>query len=58
MWMDGNVFFQGTKPSKHEKDPILRSGSDPALTLLEKNDGFYLTTTLGPALGANDHLNR
>ena len=26
MWMDGNVFFQGAKSSKHESAPILRSG--------------------------------
>jgi hypothetical protein len=52
MWMDGNVFFQGAKSSKHEKDPILRSGSDPVLALVEKNDGFYLTMTLATALGS------
>jgi hypothetical protein len=46
------VFFQGAKSSKHEKDPILRSGSDPALALVEKNDGFYLTMTLATALGS------
>ena len=50
--MGGNVFFQGTKSSKHERDPILRSGSDPALALVEKNDGFYLTMTLATALGS------
>jgi alpha-N-arabinofuranosidase len=52
MWMEGNVFFQGTQSSKHERDPILRSGSDPALALVEKNDGFYLTMTLATALGS------
>jgi alpha-N-arabinofuranosidase len=52
MWMDGNVFFQGAKPSKHESAPINRSLSDPGLTLVEKNDGFYLTMTLATALGS------
>ena len=52
MWMDGNVFFQGTKPSKHESAPINRSASDPGLTLVEKNDGFHLTMTLATALGS------
>ncbi len=52
MWMDGNVFFQGAKASKHERAPILRSAVDPALTLVEKNDGFYLTMTLTAALGS------
>jgi hypothetical protein len=50
--MGGNVFFQGTQSSKHERDPILRSGSDPALALVEKNDGFYLTMTLATTLGS------
>jgi len=52
MWMDGNVFFQGAKPSKHEYAPILRAASDPGLTLVEKNDGYYLTMTLATALGS------
>ena len=47
-----DVFFQGTKPSKHESEPINRSASDPGLTLVEKNDGFYLTMTLATALGS------
>jgi lysophospholipase L1-like esterase len=52
MWMDGNIFFQGAKSSKHESAPINRSASDPALTLVEKSDGFYLTMTLAAALGS------
>ena len=56
--MGGNVFFQGTKSSKHERDPILRSGSDPALALVEKNDGFYLTIPWPQPWGANGPLNR
>ena len=52
MWMDGNVFFKGAKSSKHESAPILRAASDPGLTLVEKNDGFYLTMTLATALGS------
>lgn len=52
MRMDGNVFFQGTKSSKHESAPINRSASDPGLTLVEKNDGFHLTMTIATALGS------
>ena len=52
MWMDGNVFFQGAQPSKHESTPINRSTSDPGLMLVEKNDGFYLTMTIATALGS------
>jgi alpha-L-arabinofuranosidase len=40
--MDGNVFLKGAKPSKHEKDPLVLPGFDPALKLIEKADGLYL----------------
>jgi alpha-N-arabinofuranosidase len=42
VWMDGNVFPKGAKPSKHEKDPLVKPEFDPALKLVEKADGFYL----------------
>ena len=40
--MEGNVFYKGTKPSKQEKDPLVRAEFDPALKLVEKTEGFYL----------------
>jgi alpha-N-arabinofuranosidase len=46
VWMNGNVFFKGTKPCKHETNPVLNPGSDPAVKLVEKADGFYLEATL------------
>ena len=42
VWMDGNVFLKGAKPSKHEKNPLIRPEFDPALKLVEKADGWYL----------------
>jgi len=42
VWMDGNVFLRGAKPSKHEKEPPANLNFDPALKLVEKPDGFYL----------------
>jgi len=45
--MDGNVFFNGTKPSKHEKDPLIKTKSAPAFNLVEKTDSFYLEGELG-----------
>ncbi|MFZ2055777.1 MAG: right-handed parallel beta-helix repeat-containing protein [Candidatus Aminicenantales bacterium] len=42
VWMDGNVFLRRAKPSKHEKDPLLKAEFDPAPKLLERPDGFYL----------------
>jgi alpha-N-arabinofuranosidase len=42
VYMDGNVFFKGAKPSKQEKDPLVKAEFDPALKLVEGPDGFYL----------------
>jgi alpha-L-arabinofuranosidase len=50
--MDGNVFLQGAKPSKHEPDPFVKQEFDPAPKLVEKADGFYLELTLDQALAA------
>ena len=49
VWMDGNVFLKGTKPSRHETDPLLKPQSDPAFKLVEKADGFYLEVTFDKA---------
>jgi alpha-N-arabinofuranosidase len=46
VWMDGNVFMNGAKPSKHERDPVLQSGSQPAIKLVEKGDGLYIEMKL------------
>ena len=42
VWMDGNVFLNGARPSNQEKEPLIKPGFDPALKLVEKADGFYL----------------
>jgi alpha-N-arabinofuranosidase len=42
VYMDGNVFLKGARLSKHEKEPLVKAGLDPALKLVEKPDGFYL----------------
>ncbi len=47
--MDGNLFLKGAKPSKYEKDPLLKLDSDPAVRLAEEADGFYLEMTYDPA---------
>jgi alpha-N-arabinofuranosidase len=46
MWMNGNVFLKGAKPSKHETEPLLKPEFDPKLNLVEKADGFYLELIL------------
>lgn len=45
--MDGNVFLRGAKPSKNEKDPLVKPELDPAPKLVEKADGLYLEAALG-----------
>jgi alpha-N-arabinofuranosidase len=49
--MDGNVFLKGAKPSKHEREPVVRADLDPALKLVEKPDGFYMELALDTAFG-------
>ena len=46
VWMDGNVFLNGAKPSRHEANPLRKSEFDPALKLLETTAGFDLELTL------------
>jgi alpha-N-arabinofuranosidase len=52
VWMDGNVFLKAAKPSKHEKDPLVKPEFDPVLKLVEKADGFYLQVQFDKAWAA------
>jgi alpha-L-arabinofuranosidase len=47
--MNGNVFLKGARPSRHEIDPLLKPGLDPALELVETAHAFNLELTLDPA---------
>jgi len=49
VWMSGNVFLKGAKPSKHETGLLLKPDFDPALNLVEKPDGLYLEITADKA---------
>jgi hypothetical protein len=42
VWMEGNVFLAGAKPSSQESHPLLKPEFDPAVKLVGKPDGFYL----------------
>jgi alpha-N-arabinofuranosidase len=42
MFLGGNVYLNGAKPSKHESDPIALPNMDPGIKLVEKEDGLYL----------------
>ncbi len=48
VWMDGNVFLKGAKPSKHEKAPLVLPEFDPALKLVQEAGSFYLEIKLDP----------
>ncbi len=48
MWVDGNVYLKGAKPSKHDRCPLVKPEVDPAIKLVESADGFHLELRLGP----------
>jgi len=52
VWMNGNVFLKGAKPSKHETEPLVKPEYDPAIKLVEKADGCYLEMTFDKAWSA------
>jgi len=45
----GNVFTQGAKPSKFDKEALVKANFDPGIKLTQKADGWYLTLTRDPA---------
>lgn len=49
VWMEGNVFLKGAKPSKHESAPMVKSDFDPTLKLEKKSDGYFLEVNMDPA---------
>ena len=42
MWMDGNVFLDGAKPAKFDKNAVVETDFDPGLQLVAKPGGLYL----------------
>ncbi|MBI9019045.1 MAG: carbohydrate-binding protein [Phycisphaerae bacterium] len=46
VFMHGNVFVNNAKPSKHEVSPIVLTQFDPAIKLLEEDDGTFLHINL------------
>ena len=49
VWMDGNVFLKGAKPSKHEAAALVQPEFAPALKLVKEGGGFYLKMKYDPA---------
>ncbi|MCX5636912.1 MAG: carbohydrate-binding protein [Planctomycetota bacterium] len=46
VFMAGNLFLNGAKPSKHEPNPLVQPNVNPGLKLVEKDDGVYLQLTM------------
>jgi alpha-N-arabinofuranosidase len=46
VWMQGNVFLKGAKPSKQETYPRVESDFDPTTQLVGKPAGLFLEMTL------------
>lgn len=42
VWMQGNVFFLGAKPSKQAKAPMLLPKVSPEVKLIQKDGSYYL----------------
>lgn len=42
VWMDGNVFLNGARPSRHEKDPLVLPDFDPQIKLAAGPGGLTL----------------
>jgi alpha-N-arabinofuranosidase len=45
VFMSGNVFLNGAKPSRHEPNALVPPQVDPGIELVEKPDGIYLQIT-------------
>ncbi|MHC4739932.1 MAG: right-handed parallel beta-helix repeat-containing protein [Planctomycetota bacterium] len=46
VFMAGNVFLNGARPSKHEPSPLVQANVNPGLKVVEKDDGVYLYITM------------
>lgn len=49
VWMDGNVFLNGARPSRYDTNALVQSEFDPALRLVAETDGLYLEMKADPA---------
>jgi alpha-N-arabinofuranosidase len=49
VFMAGNVFLKGAKPSRHESNPLVQTNVDPGIKLVEESNGIYLQMTFDKA---------
>lgn len=52
VWMSGNVFLLGARPSRYEEDPLVEADLDPGIKVLERDGVVSLELTTDPAWGA------
>ena len=52
VFMNGNIFAAGARPSKHEAGALVAADFDPEMQLIEKDGGVQLEITLDKAWGA------
>ena len=45
VFMEGNLFLNGAKPSKHEQSPFVQTDFNPGLKLIEEDEGVHLQLT-------------
>jgi alpha-L-arabinofuranosidase len=53
VWMGGNIFLHGAKPSKYETNALVQADFVPGLKLVEESDGVYLEMKYDPAWSTN-----
>ncbi|HEY5511795.1 MAG TPA: right-handed parallel beta-helix repeat-containing protein [Prolixibacteraceae bacterium] len=49
VWLEGNVYLKGAKPSKNDRLPLVLPDYDPQIKLLEREDGWYLEIKMDKA---------
>jgi alpha-N-arabinofuranosidase len=49
VWMDGNVFLNGAKPAKFEKNPLVEPAFNPDVKLTQTANGWMLNMNYNPA---------
>jgi len=55
VFMSGNIFVAGAKPSTHEPSPLVAPNCDLGIKLVEKDNGFHLDITLDKSWKTMQH---
>lgn len=51
VWVDGNAYFNGAKPWKHEKNNLIDEEGRAFVTLTEENGKYFISTNVYELLG-------